>query len=111
MAYNLGDSFVKTVKFKENPEIEDLIKQLNLIYDKIDFIYSKAKNLSITIEEKLLSKITISEASFEISVPSIIAKPTSDFDNAGASFVPSPVTATTLPSALSPKTKAYLCKG
>ena len=52
LAYNLGDSFVKTVKFKENPEIEDLIKQLNLIDDKIDFIYSKAKNLSITIEEK-----------------------------------------------------------
>ena len=67
--------------------------------------------MAITIDEKLLSKITISEASFEISVPSIIAKPTSDFDNAGASFVPSPVTATTLPNALSPKTKAYLCKG
>jgi hypothetical protein len=47
----------------------------------------------------------------EISVPSIIAKPTSDFDKAGASFVPSPVTATTFPKALSPNTKAYLCIG
>ena len=78
-----------------------------LIFSYIDLPYIMA----ITIDEKLLSKITISEASFEISVPSIIANPTSDFDNAGASFVPSPVTATTLPSALSPKTKAYLCKG
>ena len=52
LSYNLSDSFVKTVKFKENPQIEDLIKQLTLIYDKIDYIYSKAKNLSITIEEK-----------------------------------------------------------
>ena len=78
-----------------------------LIFSYIDLPYIMA----ITIDEKLLSKITISEASFEISVPSIIAKPTSDFDNAGASFVPSPVTATTLPNALSPKTKAYLCKG
>ena len=47
----------------------------------------------------------------EISVPSIIAKPTSDLDKAGASFVPSPVTATIFPKALRPKTKAYLCKG
>ena len=41
------ESFIKTIKFKENPEIEDLIKQLNLINDKINYIYSKAKNLSI----------------------------------------------------------------
>ena len=63
------------------------------------------------IEEKLLSKITISEASFAISVPSIIANPTSDLDKAGASFVPSPVTATTYPKDFKPNTKAYLCKG
>ena len=52
LASKFTQAFIKTVKFKENPEIEDLIKQLNLIDDKIDFIYSKAKNLSITIEEK-----------------------------------------------------------
>ena len=46
------ESFIKTIKFKENPEIEDLIKQLNLINNKINYIYSKAKNLSITIEQK-----------------------------------------------------------
>ena len=48
----LNESFVKKIKFKENPEIEDLIKQLNLINDKIGYIYSKPKNLFITIEQK-----------------------------------------------------------
>lgn len=51
-ASQLSDSFIKTVKFKEKPEVEDLIKQLNLIVDKFDFIYSKAKNLSIKVEQR-----------------------------------------------------------
>jgi hypothetical protein len=51
-ASHLRESFVKTIKFKEKPEIEDLIKQLNLIENKFDFIYSKAKNLSIVVEQK-----------------------------------------------------------
>lgn len=54
----------------------------------------------------------ISAASFETSVPAIpIANPTSAFLSAGASFVPSPVTATTWPSYLSPVTKMYLSSG
>ena len=52
LACHLKDSFIKTIKFKENPDMEDLIKQLHLVSDKIEYIYSKAKNLSITIEEK-----------------------------------------------------------
>ena len=52
LANQLNNSFYKAIKFKENPEIEDLIKQLNLIVNKIDYIYSEAKNLSITIEQK-----------------------------------------------------------
>ena len=67
--------------------------------------------MAIIIELKLLSNIIISEASFAISVPENIAKPTSDLDKAGASFVPSPVTATTLSNAFNPRTKAYLCMG
>jgi hypothetical protein len=51
-ASQLNNSFIKTVKFKEKPEVEDLIKQLNLIVDKFDFIYSKAKNLSIKVEQR-----------------------------------------------------------
>ena len=40
-----------------------------------------------------------------------MANPTSAFLRAGASFVPSPVTATTSPLSLSPVTKAYLSSG
>ena len=52
LASQLNNSFCKTIKFKENPEFEDLIKQLNLISNQLDYIYSKPKNLSITIEQK-----------------------------------------------------------
>jgi hypothetical protein len=43
--------------------------------------------------------IIMSHAFLATSVPAMnIAKPTSDFTRAGASFVPSPVTATVAPS-------------
>lgn len=48
------------------------------------------------IDEKLSSSKIISEAPFATSVPVMpIENPTSDFLRAGASLVPSPVTATT----------------
>ncbi len=40
-----------------------------------------------------------------------IANPTFDFFKAGASLVPSPVTATTLPLSINPVTNAYLSSG
>ena len=67
--------------------------------------------IATTIEEKLLSIRTISLASLAISVLTNIAKPISLLLNAGASFVPSPVTATTLSNSLNPRTSAYLCIG
>lgn len=67
---------------------------------------------AFTIESKLSSRRMIAEASFATSVPLIpIANPTSAFLRAGASFVPSPVTATTFPLSLSPVTRAYLSYG
>lgn len=52
--------------------------------------------IAVMMLAKLSSKSTISEASFATSVPVIpIANPTSAFLRAGASLVPSPVTATT----------------
>jgi hypothetical protein len=67
---------------------------------------------ALTIEAKLSSMMIISAACLAISVPVIpIAKPTSAFFKAGASLVPSPVTATTSPSYLSPVTKRYLSSG
>jgi hypothetical protein len=50
---------------------------------------------AVMIEAKLSSRRMMSDAPFAISVPVIpIEKPTFAFDKAGASLVPSPVTAT-----------------
>lgn len=65
-----------------------------------------------TIDLKLSSRSIIEAAYLATSVPAIpIANPTSAYFKAGASFVPSPVTATTWPHSLSPVTSAYLCSG
>lgn len=67
---------------------------------------------AFTIELKLSSNKIMAAASLATYVPVIpIAKPTSAFFNAGASFVPSPVTATTSPLYFNPVTKAYLSSG
>jgi hypothetical protein len=53
---------------------------------------------AVIIEQKLSSVSTIAQAFFATAVPAIpIANPMFDLARAGASFVPSPVTATTLP--------------
>ena len=53
-------------------------------------------NTALTIESKSSLMRIMAAAYFATSVPAIpIAKPTSAFFNAGASLVPSPVTATT----------------
>ncbi|KAK5633688.1 hypothetical protein RRF57_009401 [Xylaria bambusicola] len=67
---------------------------------------------AVRIEVKLSSINTISEASLATSVPQTpIEKPTSAVFKAGASFVPSPVTATVSPRALSFATKMRLSSG
>mmetsp|Transcript_6400 Transcript_6400/g.5709 ORF Transcript_6400/g.5709 Transcript_6400/m.5709 type:complete len:216 (-) Transcript_6400:1761-2408(-) len=67
---------------------------------------------AVTMEAKLSSKRMMSEASLATSVPEIpMAKPTSAFLRAGASLVPSPVTATTLLFSLRPVTSMYLSSG
>lgn len=67
---------------------------------------------AFTIELKLSSRRIIAAAYLATSVPEIpIANPTSAFFKAGASFVPSPVTATTSPLYLRPVTRAYLSSG
>lgn len=54
----------------------------------------------------------ISDAFLATSVPDIpIEKPTSALASAGASLVPSPVTATTFPYYFNPVTKRYLSSG
>mmetsp|Transcript_18681 Transcript_18681/g.30696 ORF Transcript_18681/g.30696 Transcript_18681/m.30696 type:complete len:341 (+) Transcript_18681:1074-2096(+) len=67
---------------------------------------------ALTMEEKLSSIRTISDASLATSVPEMfIASPTSASFKAGASFVPSPVTATTSPRTRSLLTSVCLSVG
>ncbi len=65
-----------------------------------------------TIDAKLSSIRIMSAASLATSVPTIpIATPMSAFFRAGASFTPSPVTATTCPSSCITLTTRSLCSG
>lgn len=68
--------------------------------------------MAVKILVKLSSNKMIPAASLATSVPAIpIANPTSAFFKAGASLVPSPVTATTCPNYLIPVTNKYLSSG
>ena len=53
LASEINNSFIKTIKFKECPELDDLINQIKLILKQFDYIYSTPKNLSITIRENI----------------------------------------------------------
>mmetsp|Transcript_5083 Transcript_5083/g.18357 ORF Transcript_5083/g.18357 Transcript_5083/m.18357 type:complete len:227 (-) Transcript_5083:84-764(-) len=65
-----------------------------------------------TMEEKLSSRMTMSLASLATSVPVLpMLRPTLDSLRAGASLVPSPVTATTSPCFFSSLTKISLSLG
>ena len=63
------------------------------------------------IDAKLSSRRMISEEEHAITVPDFIANPTCDFFKAGASFVPSPVTATISLQFYNPVTSKYLSDG
>ena len=52
LAGKLANGFIKAIKFKEFPKIEELISQLTLILDKFNFIYSACKNWTITVDKK-----------------------------------------------------------
>jgi hypothetical protein len=52
LSTNFPNSYLKTIKFRENPKIEQIINQLNLVLDKFDYIYSACKNWTITIDKK-----------------------------------------------------------
>ena len=55
-AHGLADKFpngyVKAIKFREYPKIDELVSQLSLILDKFNFIYSACKNWTITVDKK-----------------------------------------------------------
>jgi len=48
----LGQALLKTIKFKEGPRVEELIKQQEVVLEKFDQIYMTLKNLTIKVERK-----------------------------------------------------------
>ena len=46
------NGFIKAIKFKEYPKIDELASQLGLVLDKFNFIYSACKNWTITVDKK-----------------------------------------------------------
>ena len=51
-ATKFTEAFTKTIKFREAPKLEELLKQLKLIYSQFSSIYSSIKNLTIRVERK-----------------------------------------------------------
>jgi len=52
LAKKFSQAFVKTIKFKEGPKPEELNKQLTVVSNQFNAIYSAIKNLTIRVEKK-----------------------------------------------------------
>ena len=52
LASKFDRAFIKTVKFKETPKLDELLEQLKVICDKFGYIYSSINNLNIKLEKK-----------------------------------------------------------
>jgi hypothetical protein len=52
LASKFSQAYIKTIKFREAPKPEELNKQLNLVIDQFDKIFSEIKNLTIRVEKK-----------------------------------------------------------
>ncbi len=46
------ESYLKSIKFRENPTIQELIKQLNMILSQFDMIFKVVKNITVKVEKK-----------------------------------------------------------
>ena len=47
-----SEAFIKTIKFKEKPELTEVYKQLKLVFMQFNTIHSTVKNLTIRVEKK-----------------------------------------------------------
>lgn len=52
LASKFNKAFIKTIKFRDTPKLDELLKQLKLVSQKFGSIYSSIKNLTIRIEKK-----------------------------------------------------------
>ena len=46
------NAFIKTIKFKEAPTIDELIMEIKLVNEKFVYIYSAVKNWTINVKKK-----------------------------------------------------------
>jgi hypothetical protein len=56
LASNFKEAFIKTIKFREAPKLDELLKQLKLVSQQFGAVYSSIKNLTIRIERKKKEK-------------------------------------------------------
>lgn len=52
LAKQFNQAMIKTVKFKETPQPEELLKQIDLVFEKFDTIFTKLKNLTVKLEKR-----------------------------------------------------------
>ena len=52
LASKFKEAFIKTIKFRETPKLDELIKQLKLVCNQFNSIYSSIKNLTIRVEKR-----------------------------------------------------------
>lgn len=52
LAANFIHAVIKTIKFKESPKPDELIKQLNLVLNQFNSIFISSKNLTVRVEKK-----------------------------------------------------------
>lgn len=52
LAQEFSQAMIKTIKFREGPRPDELVKQLELVSDKFEQIYMSIRNLTIRLEKK-----------------------------------------------------------
>ena len=48
LASKFNEAFIKSIKFREKPKLDELLKQLELFCNQFNSIYSSIKNISIS---------------------------------------------------------------
>ena len=52
LASNFKKAYIKTIKFKQFPQLNELYKQINLLIDNFQRIFSSVKNMNIKVSKK-----------------------------------------------------------
>jgi hypothetical protein len=51
LASQFSNAFIKTIKFRESPSIQELTKQLKLVSNQFQQIIAAAKNLTVRLQK------------------------------------------------------------